>query len=60
MNMQKNNEVYGVYVCVDCELEYTIDVREAEFYHNKGFDLPKRCPECRKIRRQNKVDAMRK
>lgn len=52
------DNIHGIYECVDCELEFTIETNEAKFYLDKGFDLPKRCPACRKIRRQNKVDAL--
>lgn len=56
--MSNEDIVYGIYECADCQKDYTIERREAQFYKDKGFDLPKRCPACRKIRRQNKVDAM--
>lgn len=41
-------------VCQDCEKEFEFSEREQEFYTQKGFEEPKRCPECRKARKQQK------
>lgn len=39
--------------CKDCGKEFAFTAREQEFYAEKGFDNePGRCPECRKIRKQ--------
>ena len=41
-------------VCEDCGAEFVFTVGEQEFYEEKGLvNKPKRCPECRKKRRQN-------
>ena len=41
-------------VCEDCGCEFVFTVGEQEFYAEKGLvNKPKRCPECRKKRRQN-------
>ena len=41
-------------VCKDCGMEFTISVKEQLFaQEGKGFTLPKRCPECRSIRKNN-------
>ena len=41
-------------VCEDCGVEFIFTVGEQEFYAEKGLvNKPKRCPECRKKRRQN-------
>ena len=40
-------------VCEDCGKEFVFSAGEQEFYAQKGLvNVPKRCPECRKIRRQ--------
>ena len=40
-------------VCEDCGAEFVFTVGEQEFYAEKGLvNKPKRCPECRKKRRQ--------
>ena len=40
-------------VCEDCGKEFVFSVGEQEFYAEKGLvNKPKRCPECRKARRQ--------
>ncbi len=41
--------------CGDCGAEFTFTAGEAEFYEEKGFTPPKRCPDCR----QNKKDQRR-
>jgi CxxC-x17-CxxC domain-containing protein len=42
-------------VCEDCGNDFTWSAGEQEFYAVMGFDNdPKRCPECRKIRRYGK------
>lgn len=39
--------------CVDCGQVFTITNSEYEFYNGKGFDLPKRCKDCRDANREN-------
>lgn len=40
-------------ICEDCGCEFTFTAGEQEFYAEKGLtNKPKRCPECRKQRRQ--------
>jgi len=40
-------------ICEDCGAEFTFTVGEQEFYAEKGLvNKPKRCSECRKLRRQ--------
>ena len=40
-------------VCEDCGATFVFTVGEQEFYAEKGLvNKPKRCPECRKKRRQ--------
>lgn len=33
--------------CADCGATFTFSAEEQEFYSQKGFSTPKRCPECR-------------
>lgn len=40
--------------CVDCGKAFEITDGEKGFYESKGLELPKRCPECRKRRREKK------
>ena len=41
--------------CQDCEQTFTWSAKEQEFFAQKGFEnVPKRCPECRKKRRQGR------
>lgn len=34
--------------CKDCGENFTVSAKEQEWYYDKGFELPKRCPRCRK------------
>ena len=34
--------------CVQCNTEFEFSAVEQQYYENKGFNLPKRCPKCRK------------
>jgi CxxC-x17-CxxC domain-containing protein len=39
--------------CEDCGKEFVFSAGEQEFYAEKGLvNVPKRCPDCRKARRQ--------
>lgn len=40
--------------CKDCGNEFVFTERDQEFYKEKGFSDPVRCPECRKKRKQLK------
>jgi len=40
-----------VCACIDCERDFTITEGERNFYAFKKLSLPKRCPFCRKERR---------
>ncbi|MDD3150943.1 MAG: zinc-ribbon domain containing protein [Candidatus Gastranaerophilales bacterium] len=39
--------------CADCAQTFTFSAEEQEFYAQKGFSEPKRCPECRSARKMN-------
>ena len=42
-------------VCKDCGTEFVFTAGEQQFYAEKGFtNEPKRCPECRKARKQQR------
>jgi len=34
-------------ICVDCQSEFTFTAAEQEFYAERNFSEPKRCPACR-------------
>jgi DNA replicative helicase MCM subunit Mcm2 (Cdc46/Mcm family) len=38
--------------CCDCGEEFIFPVKDQEFYKEKGFSDPKRCPKCRAARKQ--------
>lgn len=39
-------------VCQDCGKEFVFSASDQEFFEKKGFQPPKRCPECRKAKKQ--------
>ena len=42
-------------VCADCNREFIWSASEQAFFEKKGFkEIPKRCPDCRKYRREEK------
>lgn len=46
-------------ICEDCRAEFQFTTGEQEFYATKGLtNKPKRCPECRKKRRQKNRKQM--
>ncbi len=44
--------------CKDCGQEFTFTEGEQAFYAEKGFaNEPQRCPECRRIKKQQRRDT---
>lgn len=40
-------------ICKDCQKEFVFTAGEQQFYAEKGFtNQPVRCPECRKLKKQ--------
>jgi hypothetical protein len=39
---------YDVYECIQCGRYYVFSDKEEQLYLVKGFDMPLRCPECRR------------
>ena len=48
------NEIYGYLLCADCDTAFPITNNEKEYYDSRGFDFPKRCPQCRAARKQKR------
>ena len=40
-------------ICIDCGNEFIITPAEQKFYIKKGYELPKRCNECRNHKRDS-------
>ena len=38
-------------VCLDCGLVFILTPEECDWYKERNYNLPKRCPRCRKKRR---------
>ena len=43
----KRNMVYTIKTCTECGKKFEIKNGEKEFYEEKGFQLPKKCKDCR-------------
>lgn len=51
---EKNKIVYRA-TCKDCGKEFYVKAGEANFLKSKGLDMPKRCFECRNVRKIEKA-----
>lgn len=51
---EKNKIVYRS-TCKDCGKEFHVKAGEAEFLKSKGLEMPKRCFECRNVRKIEKA-----
>ncbi|HEV8574377.1 MAG TPA: CxxC-x17-CxxC domain-containing protein [Dehalococcoidia bacterium] len=40
--------------CVECGAEFTFSADDQEFHARKGYQEPKRCPNCRQARRSDR------
>ncbi len=40
-----------ILTCSDCGKQFTFTASEQEFFANKGFNTPSRCPDCRAARK---------
>jgi DNA-directed RNA polymerase subunit RPC12/RpoP len=38
--------------CIDCGSGFVLSLEERQWYQEHSYHLPKRCPECRRRRRQ--------
>lgn len=45
--------------CVDCRQEFAFTASEQEFYAERQFSEPRRCPSCRAIRKAARGDSGR-
>ncbi len=44
--------------CSDCGATFTFSVEEQEFFQSKGYvNEPKRCPECRQVRKSERYGS---
>ena len=42
--------------CVDCSKEFELTAKNIAWFEQQGFDLPKRCPDCRKKRKEARAN----
>lgn len=43
--------------CVECGAEFIFSAEDQEFHANRGYQDPKRCPECRQAKRAERVSG---
>lgn len=55
METEKTNVL--CFTCIDCGAEFQLSDDERSFFEEKGWPVPKRCPECRRQRRELKYQA---
>lgn len=48
------NSTFEKRKCIDCSKEFTITYKEKQGYDDHNYDYPKRCKDCREIRKQKK------
>ncbi|HUW45610.1 MAG TPA: zinc-ribbon domain containing protein [Dehalococcoidia bacterium] len=53
-NPQRENPDDQIIKCCDCGAGFILTVGERQFYSDRKLNLPKRCSECRRKRRQGK------
>ncbi|MBI1885930.1 MAG: zinc-ribbon domain containing protein [Chloroflexi bacterium] len=41
-------------VCADCGQEFTFSAEDQQFHASRGYQDPKRCPDCRQARRSER------
>lgn len=42
--------------CVQCDSDFEFSRLEQRLFFEKGFDMPKRCPECRRNKKSERED----
>lgn len=52
---EADNKIVYNGVCKDCGKKFYVKAKDADFLKSKGLELPKRCYECRSIRRIEKA-----
>lgn len=40
--------------CVDCDTQFVLSLGEQRWFKDKGFSMPKRCPDCRARRKEDR------
>lgn len=40
--------------CVDCDTQFILSLGEQKWFTEKGFSMPKRCPDCRARRKEDR------
>ena len=48
------------FTCLDCGEQFTFTTGEQRFYWSKGLSEPKRCKQCRVIRRRSIINVKEK
>lgn len=47
-------------ICKDCGKEFELTEREVKWFEQKGLQSPKRCKECRIMRKEEKENQLRR
>ena len=46
-----------ILTCSDCSQEFAFSASEQQFYADRGFSEPRRCPSCRAARKSQRGDS---
>ena len=46
--------------CADCGHDFVRGAKEHEFFHEKGFQVPRRCNDCRQAQKERRGGGGRK
>jgi hypothetical protein len=53
--IEENQQSEMTIHCSDCDEDFVFTAGEQQFFKSKGLSLPKRCPICRKARKDSIV-----
>lgn len=53
MNRRVLGTIWKEKICKECKQPFTISLSEVKFFERKKLHIPKRCPECRKKRKES-------
>lgn len=58
MKVDEIEVVDRVFACLDCGREFTFTTGEQRYFWSKGLSEPKRCKQCRVLRKRSLVSIM--
>lgn len=53
---ERGNQIRMTQTCIDCGRTFDISNNQYDYFIGKGLDIPKRCPQCRKIKKNRSYE----